>query len=116
VQPLSIEIGYGCHMSMGVCHAMDIAYIFGMPIRFRGIPFTEAEYQLSRDMILAWSSFALTGFPGNVGDTEWKSAVTFDGGLHIITRHMELVAANYTMVTGYFTENCDAFWKPKIFS
>ena len=115
MQPLSNPLGYGCDQSIGVCHSTDIAYVFGLPIRFRGIGFTEEEYSLSRDMISAWTHFATNGNPGKMGEVEWKESLVDDEG-HQTTRHMSLYANDYKMVTGYFKESCEVFWKPKIFT
>ncbi len=46
----------------GVLHGDEIAYVFGEPLK-KGLefPYTEAERQLSREMMTAWANFAKTG-------------------------------------------------------
>lgn len=115
MQPLSIPIGFGCDLTMGVCHSTDLAYVFGLPIRFRGVVFSEDEYQLSKDMIQAWANFAKTGSPGKMGGVQWLQANEAHGSTSY-TRHMSLDVNDYKMVSNHFKDTCNAFWKPRIFN
>lgn len=85
----------------------------GVPVRIRGLIFSEREYKLSYDMIKAWTNFARTGHPGLMGGTtEWPQAL--DGQETV--NSMNLDSADYKMMPGFYKEKCDAFWKAKIFA
>ena len=93
---------------MGVCHGEDVVYLFG-------VAHTKAnadDYQMSKAMIGAWTSFAKSGNPGKLGTTEWTEAVTASDPF---TTHMNLDSKNFEMIKFIFHETCDVFWKPKIF-
>ncbi|KAH9403515.1 hypothetical protein TYRP_015410 [Tyrophagus putrescentiae] len=121
--PTSIGI-MGCRGWMGVCHGEDVVYVFGVPVRVRGLIFSEAEYRLSRDMILAWTNFAKTGVPGKVGGVaedgggnRTTSAITWTEALDQGTvDYLNLDSNDYRMVKAAYRDKCDAFWKPKIFA
>ena len=114
VQPPSIPVFLKCHGWMGVCHGDDVPYLFGFPIRLRGIVFTENDYKLSTDMIEAWTLFAKTGTPAIPNAAKWTEAV--DHSVHdSIVKYMSLNASDYQMVDNYYVKSCDQFWKAKIF-
>lgn len=115
VQPPSIPVFLTCHGWMGVCHGDDVLYLFGFPIRLRGIVFTEADYKLAVDMIKAWTSFAHTGSPTTPmsNGAQWLEAVDHTKPESTV-RYMSLNASNYEMVENYYAKSCDQFWKPKI--
>lgn len=104
---------FGCDPAAGVGHAMDVPYVFGIPIGLRGIIYNEKEYRLSRDMITAWTSFAKTGHPGMMGSVQWGEA--FEPNSNGNTKFMALHVDDYKMVSDYYKQRCDAFWKPKMF-
>ena len=93
-------------------------------MRVRGLIFSEAEYRLSRDMILAWTNFAKTGVPGKVGGVaedgggnRTTSAITWTEALDQGTvDYLNLDSNDYRMVKAAYRDKCDAFWKPKIFA
>lgn len=100
---------------MGVTHAADLQYLFSLAT-------TKADpelYQLSKDIIHAWTSFARSGVPGKLGasTTTWEEAV---GGNKAVkdyrTRYLSLEANKYKMVDHFFEATCDSFWKPKLFA
>ena len=95
----------------GTTHGMDLAYLFMVPITKASPPL----YQLSQDMINAWTLFAKTGKPSKMGGVEWEHAVD---ATHkdFSTKYMHLEASHYKMVPNVFKETCDSFWKPKIFA
>jgi len=97
---------------MGVCHAEDVVYMFGIPARIQGLFFSKEEYELSIDMIRAWTTFAHTGHPGKMGKVEWSEAMPVE---HATLEHMYLDSVDYKMVDRFFVEQCDTFWRPKIF-
>ena len=112
--PTSIPI-MGCRGWMGVCHAEDILYMFGLPIRMEGLIFSDAETRLSKDMVQAWTNFAKQGHPGKMGHTKWHQALEHEKkGKPEYVNFMAL-DTQYEMVDHYYKEKCDAFWKPKIF-
>ena len=111
MQPLTTISVFNCQDWMGVCHGEDVVYLFGIPLRFRLI-FTKDETKLSKDMIKAWTEFAKTGNIRKIDGVEWIESITANDP-H--ARIMELKANNYKMVSDFFKEKCDQFWKPKIF-
>ena len=96
-------------------HAEDVVFVFGMPQILLGTAFSDDEAKLSRDMITAWTNFAKTGSPQKMGDTVWEEAVDRTGSSQGSVRMIEM-GDSYKMVTGVYTETCDAFWKPRIFA
>ena len=111
MQPLTTIALFNCRGWMGVCHAEDVIYLFGLPLRLRDI-FTAEETKLSYDMIMAWTEFAKTGKMSKIGGVEWTESFTTKDPY---ARLMELKVDNYKMVPDFFKEKCDTFWKPKIF-
>ncbi|KAI7692650.1 hypothetical protein SSS_06097 [Sarcoptes scabiei] len=98
---------------MGVCHGDDIILMFGFPIKLEGLVFTKEETQLSEDMITAWVKFAKTGSPGKMGSIEWSGAYN---GTGTAINHMNLgLPKTYGMIHDYYHENCDKFWRKRIF-
>lgn len=100
----------GCDGWRGVCHGEDIVYLFAPQMTKTK---TAYEYELSKDMITAWTSFAKTGDPGKMGSVQWTEAFDKDNQY---TRHMTLDSADYRMVSDYYKQTCNVFWQPKIFS
>lgn len=101
---------------MGVCHGDDIVFLFGFPIRIRGIVYSEVDYQQSLDMIKTWTNFAKTGNPGKVGTVEWREAID-KTKLNVDSPPVSVLAfnaPNHTMIDNYYVEACDKFWKSKI--
>lgn len=98
---------------MGVTHAADLQYLFSLATT-KNDP---ELYQLSKDIIHAWTSFAKSGSPGKLGATSWEEAV---GGNKAVkdyrTRYLSLEANKYKMVEHFFEATCDCFWKPKMFA
>jgi len=87
-------------------------FLFGFPIKLRGITFTEDDYKLSKDMIHAWSTFAKTGVPPKLDNAEWLEAI--DRKLvNPSVRYMDLNPTNYSIVEGFYKKTCDEFWKTK---
>lgn len=103
-----------CPDWMGICHASDIPFVFGLPDKVKGTPFvTEADVNLSHVMMNAWLQFAKTGNPGPIGSIQWEEAVS---EADPSTRYMALLDGAYQMVADNFRETCDRFWKPRIFN
>ena len=94
---------------MGVLHGEDLNYLFGVPFQHRA-----EERQLSADMISAWSTFARTGHPGEMGGRQWSGALDRADHHQPSTRFMYLKAGQYRMVDNFTRENCDVFWRPKL--
>lgn len=63
----------------GAFHSSELWYVFGTLGR-AWRPFTEADYQLSEEMIEAWTNFAKSGNPGNwqAYDEQTKFVKVFD--------------------------------------
>lgn len=95
----------------GVGHGTDLGYLFNQNWYHGNV----AALKLSNDMIRAWTSFAKTGKPGLLGAThQWESA--FVEATNPVTRYMFLDPANYHMVSNYFRDRCDQFWKQILFA
>lgn len=115
VQPLSQGISW-CPLWMGVCHTVDVEYVFGTPINsFSSGNFSKEDVQLSVDMITSWTNFAKTGDPGQLGGVKWEQA--FSGGNDDLGSHqmMALSVDHYQIVQGFYKDPCDDFWKSRIF-
>lgn len=102
----------GCRKETGmVCHASDVYYAFGMPLRYanktNGYDFDEHDAKVSRAMMTAWTNFAKTGDPGTLEGTQWTPALqpTKDTASH----YFEFNANNMKMGKDLFKERCD-FW------
>ena len=98
-----------------MCHGDDVLYLFGFPIRLRGIVFTEADYKLAMDMIQAWTTFAKTGSPTSPmsNGAKWLEAVDHSKPNPPV-RYMSLNATGYELVENYYINQCDQFWKAKL--
>ena len=98
---------------MGVAHSSDLQYLFKVEETKKDADL----YQLSKDVIHAWTQFAKTGVPGKMGNVEWAEAV---GGNKAVkdyrTRYMSLETKHFKMVDRFFEATCNGFWKPKLFS
>jgi len=114
----SVEGGYnGCEQWMNVCHAMDLYYVFGIPLTGYVHSVNERDYQLSVDMIGAWTEFVKSGHPGAMGTTEWKPAFG-DGELKATLATLEtmiLDVGQFRMDKGIFAHNCDGLWRSILF-
>ena len=94
----------------GVCHAVDLLYIFAMPNRLpAGFPYTDDHLKLSSDMLADWLSFAKWG---KVANQSWKQA--FEGNDK--TKAVELASGRYQMISQFYLNSCNAFWEEKLFS
>lgn len=105
-----------CHGWMGVCHGDDVMILFGFPIRLRGIVFTEEEYTLSIQMINAWTTFAKTGKVPKMGEAVWEPALDRTKQNPSVSYLALDTGKSMKMVYDYYTTNCDALWKNKIFA
>ena len=112
--PLTMPV-MGCKGWMGVCHAEDVLYMFGLPVRMEGISFTESETKLSRDMLRAWANFAKMGHPGKMDHVKWHQSL--EHATKNKPQYVNFMALDtkYEMVDHYFADKCDAFWRPRIF-
>lgn len=93
---------------MGVLHGEDLNYLFSIPFQGKA-----EERQLSADMIRAWTTFAKTGHPSEMGGHKWNSALDHQHQI-ISTRFMYLRSGQYKIVDNFTKANCNAFWKPKM--
>ena len=96
---------------MGVPHGLDQYYLFVIP----SLAQDPEAVQLSKDMIRAWTNFAKTGHPGKMGQVQWTPALNPLTNKDSFTEHMNLDSKNYKMVTKFYSETCNSFWKPKLF-
>ena len=87
--------------------------MFGRPIKTPEL-YSDLDRQLAVDMVQAWTNFAKTGNPGKMGSVQWKEAFDRESG-NYFTEHMQLDPINYKMVSGFYKQACDEFWKPRIF-
>ncbi len=98
----------------GVAHAEDLPYLF--LVSFLS---SEADKQLSGNMIRAWANFAATGHPGSLKSAnstiQWTPALG-PNNQKSTTTFMSLLADGYQMVPNYYQTTCEAFWKPKLFA
>jgi len=106
---LSHQSPHHCQGWMGACHGEDAVYVFGNPLRHIEL-YSAEDYQLSVDVVRAWTQFAATGHPGEMGVVEWNEAFS-SGSMQL----MNLDPKSYRMLSGVFTKACDEFWKSKIF-
>lgn len=97
---------------VGVFHGTDVYYLFIIP-RFPYY-YSNAAFKLSKDMIRAWSQFAYTGQPGKMENIPWTSALNKKIENSTVS-FMSLDSNNYRMVDNFYQNNCDNFWKNKIF-
>ena len=97
---------------IGVTHSSDMPFIFPTDTSLKHMD--EPSRKLSRDMILAWTSFAKRGHPGPMGSVSWLEA--FQDKNHPVARHMALDSEHYRMVEGFYKQSCDGFWKAKLFA
>lgn len=115
MQPLSGGTG-GCEPWMGVCHAMDLPFVFGRPIEGENSGrYTTGDIQLSRELIQAWTSFAKTGSPGKVGGTVWEEAFLGAKNLGNLKQLWLDAETGHRVIPGWFSRVCDGFWRAKIF-
>lgn len=115
MHPPGIPVFPDCHGYMGVCHGDDVMMLFGFPLRLRGIVFTEDDYAVARDMINAWTTFAKTGQPSDMNGVKWEPAIDLSKANPSVSYMAIDGHNNHTMVHDYYTKNCDAFWRSKIF-
>eukprot|EP01116_Phalansterium_solitarium_P020167 TRINITY_DN5872_c0_g1_i1.p1 TRINITY_DN5872_c0_g1~~TRINITY_DN5872_c0_g1_i1.p1 ORF type:complete len:520 (-),score=207.47 TRINITY_DN5872_c0_g1_i1:315-1874(-) len=85
----------------GVSHTFEIPFIFPNYVQFAypGYTFTDAERQLSSDMINYWVSFANTGVPQ--GPVEWPVYNKSDYNM--------VLDETFSIESGYRTKQCE-FW------
>ena len=106
----------GCRKWMGVCHAQDLVYVFGIPQRMRGI-IDEDEYNLSTQVVKTWTSFAHTGFPGflhgHKHSVHWTPAIDTKGE-NPSASLINLDPNDYKMLPHFYNDVCNKFWQPKI--
>lgn len=96
---------------LGVPHAAETEYLFYVALT-KG---NAAQYQLSKDMIGAWTTFAKTGTPGKVGNATWSEAVDRSKTGDFSTRYLSIRANKYKMYSSGFKVPCESFWKPRFF-
>ena len=87
-------------------------YLFAGPQDKR---FTQTDLKLSKDMIQAWTSFGKGGsVRGWFGKIAWARA--FEKPTEPETKYMSLNSGNYKMVSGFYNQTCNGFWKEKLFA
>ncbi len=105
-----------CPPKLGICHAMDLSFVFGKPIEdFASGNYSQEDRQLSIDMISSWTNFAKTGDPGMMGTVKWEEAFAKENEGLKSQQMMVLNVNNYQNLQGYFKSPCDDFWRLKIF-
>ena len=104
-----------CSGWTGVCHALDIIYVFGIPILTRGFLSSELDYHFSYSIISAWTNFAKTGHPGMMGHVKWEQAhvEASDASGNLYTNVLMLDPKHYRM-EHFYKKTCDTFWKNKL--
>ena len=95
------------HEWMGVRQGQDLFFLFMSDV----LKYSAAQYEVSQNMIQDWTMFARRGAPS----AHWQPAVDRARN-DFTTRHLNIEAGNFKMVSGYLKETCDNFWKPKIFA
>ncbi|XP_033637444.1 acetylcholinesterase-like [Asterias rubens] len=96
---------------MGVLHADEIAYIFGLPLHPEN-GFNEEEKRLSRMMMGYWANFARTGNPNGAfpADTEGSWPLYTAEGQEYFTLDKSIVDGDTIVGRGPFAQRC-AFWR-----
>lgn len=110
-QPLD---AYGCNRTDGVCHAVDVHFVFGLPITYANSdriqpPYTTEDYHLSVNIIRAWANFAKTGQPGSLDNVPWTDAFP-DRAQVDKARFMALTPGRYAMQDELAEGRC-RLWK-----
>ena len=104
----------GCRKWMGVCHAQDLVYVFGIPQRLHGAVLDDDEYNLSVNIVKSWTAFARTGHPGSVGhNVHWAPAIDTHGADPSASL-MNLNPHDYRMLPHFYSNLCNKFWQPKL--
>ncbi|KAH7638858.1 Carboxylesterase 5A [Dermatophagoides farinae] len=98
----------GCEKWMGVCHAMDLPFTFGLPIRkdIVKLAFTNKDRHISENVVRAWTRFAHTGNPEQMGDVEWPE---FFGDNGKTMRQMAIDLKPHVFENEY-RDRCENFW------
>lgn len=100
-----------CTAEMGVCHAMDMLFVFGAPIGHNTTAhhvYTEGDYHVSKDIIGAWTNFVKSGEVGTFGGhVPWSQVHAGDHNQSV--RYLQIKANAYKMVDGFFKERCDVW-------
>jgi len=92
----------------GAMHADEIAFLFGQPLNV-SYGYTEAEINLSKQMMAYWSNFAKTGNPSLTAEHTWTETYW---PLHTPLKRetLTLSAKPSKVLEGYGVRKC-AFWK-----
>lgn len=103
----------GCEKWMGVCHGMDIPFTFGLPIRkdIVKLAFTNKDRHISENVVRAWTRFAHTGNPEQMGDVEWPEFIGDDGET---MRQMAINVEN-GVIENQYRDRCEKFWNKYLF-
>lgn len=114
-QPLD---AYGCNRTDGVCHAVDVHFIFGLPITYANStriqpPYTEEDYDISMHMIRAWTNFAKNGEPGLLDNATWTEAFPNRTQIDKV-QFMQLAPSNYSMQNELAEGRCK-LWQKVLF-
>lgn len=118
----------GCKPEYGVCHGVDVIYLFGHPLTFwnktidyRGqrIHISLEEYMMSKEVIRKWGQFIRTGNMGQMDHVPWTPAIDIGGKdsspKNITVSFMELKMGHFKMNHEFYRESCDHFWRPRLF-
>ncbi|XP_022095260.1 cholinesterase 2-like isoform X2 [Acanthaster planci] len=92
---------------MGVLHADEIAYIFGLPLHPEQ-GFNSQEEQLSRMMMRYWANFAKTGNPNANSGSDWPLYTVEQQ--QFFTLDKSIIGGEYLIGRGPFAQAC-AFWR-----
>jgi acetylcholinesterase len=92
---------------MGVLHADEIAYIFGLPLHPEN-GFNAQEEQLSRMMMKYWTDFAKTGNPNGNSGSDWPLYTVEQQ--QFFTLDKSIIDGDYLIGRGPFAQTC-AFWR-----
>lgn len=127
MQTINMNI-LGCKPEYGVCHAIDVVYLFGHPITFwnktieyqgQEIKVSLEEYMMSKEMIHKWAQFIRTGNMGMVYHVPWTPAIDIGhkdtSPKNITVSFMELKMGHFEMNHEFYRESCDQFWRPTLF-
>ncbi len=74
---------------IGARHAGEIEYVFGTLDSLPGVPWQDADRQLSDLMMTCWSNFARTGDPNGSGVPEWPR---YEGGDGASVMHLDVAS------------------------
>ncbi|XP_054166309.1 cholinesterase 1-like [Oppia nitens] len=99
---------FGCTKEMGVCHAMDIPFVFGLPVIMHG-----EEQAFSEQVMKMWTNFAKNGNPMEGTGHQWPRLIQTTGAADGVDPVSKIKEINPTkddhIIENLFAKTCDGF-------